>query len=371
MVVPFMSLREQTQALRPQMLEALSKVVDTQGFANGPAVAQFEKDLAAWLGAGHVVAVNSGTTALHAALIVAGVKRGDEVITVSHTWISTAWAISYVGATPVFADIEQATCGMDPLDLERRVTGKTRAIIPVHLYGSPVDLAPILAIANQRGIPVIEDCAQSIGARYKGRQTGTFGRVNATSFYPGKNLGAYGEGGAVMTDDAALADRVRRLRDHAQEGRHNHVELGFNWRMDGFQGAVLSVKLQHLNDWNARRRQIAARYRAGLAGARLLSSLAGHPEAELIWHIFPVFHPQRDELRRRLEDKGVQTGVHYPTPVHLQPAYAHLAVRAGSLPVAESAAATEVSLPMYPELTDDAVEHVIASVIEVCRDLAP
>jgi dTDP-4-amino-4,6-dideoxygalactose transaminase len=371
MVVPFMSLREQTQALRPQMLEALAKVVDTQGFANGPAVAQFEKELAAWLGIEHVVAVNSGTTALHAALIVAGVKPGDEVVTVSHTWISTAWAISYAGATPVFADIEETTCGMDPRDLAKRITPRTRAIIPVHLYGSPVDLDPILAIANERGIPVIEDCAQSIGARYKGRQTGTFGRVNATSFYPGKNLGAYGEGGAVMTADGELADRVRRLRDHAQQGRHNHVELGFNWRMDGFQGAVLSVKLPHLAGWNARRRQIAARYHEGLRVARGTAGLGGHPDAELIWHIYPLFHPRRDELRQRLEAKGVQTGVHYPTPVHLQPAYAQLGMKPGSLPVAEMAARTELSLPMYPELTDEAVEHVIAAVVDVCRDLEP
>jgi dTDP-4-amino-4,6-dideoxygalactose transaminase len=367
-VVPFMSLREQTEALRPQMLEALAKVVDTQGFANGPAVAAFEKELAAWLGVKEVVAVNSGTTALHAALIVAGVRPGDEVVTVSHTWISTAWAVSYAGATPVFADIEERTAGMDPADLAKKITPRTKAILPVHLYGSPVDMDPILEIGTRHGIPVIEDCAQSIGARYKGRYTGTFGLVNATSFYPGKNLGAYGEGGAVMTDDAALAARVRRLRDHAQDGRHNHVELGFNWRLDGFQGAVLSVKLPHLAGWNARRREIAARYQKELVQ---ISRLGGHPEAELIWHIFPVFHRKRDELRQRLEAKGVQTGVHYPTPVHLQPAYAHLGVAKGSLPVAEMAAACEVSLPMYPELTDVQVDQVVRAVNDVCKDLGP
>jgi dTDP-4-amino-4,6-dideoxygalactose transaminase len=371
MVVPFMSLREQTEALRPQILEALAKVVDTQGFANGPAVAAFEKELAAWLGVKEVVAVNSGTTALHAALIVAGVKPGDEVITVAHTWISTAWAITYAGATPVFADIDPSTNGMDPADVARRITPRTKAILPVHLYGHPVDLDPLVALAAERSIPVIEDCAQSIGARYKGRQTGTFGAVNATSFYPGKNLGAYGEGGAVMTDDPALAARVRRLRDHAQDGRHNHVELGFNWRLDGFQGAVLSVKLPRLAGWNARRREIAARYRAGLAGVPGLSMLGDHAWAEPIWHIFPVFHARRDDLRTRLEAKGVQSGVHYPRPVHLQPAYASLGLKQGSLPASERAAATEVSLPMYPELADAQVDQVVQAVIEVCRDLGP
>jgi dTDP-4-amino-4,6-dideoxygalactose transaminase len=370
MAIPFLTLREQTAGIKAEVLAGLERVIDTQGFANGPAVEAFEKQLAAYLGAREVICVNSGTTALHAALLTAGVQPGDDVVTVSHTWISTVWAISYAGARPVFCDIDPATCGLDPALLERALTPKTRAIIAVHLYGQPVDLDPILEIGRRRGIPVIEDAAQSIGAKYKGRHTGTLGLVNATSFYPGKNLGAFGEGGAVITDDAAIAARVRRLRDHAQQGRHNHVEVGYNWRLDGFQGAVLSVKLPRLDGWNARRRAIAKRYSAALAGVPGLRILPDHAWAEPIWHIYPVFHARRDELRAALEKRGVQSGVHYPKPVHLQPVYAYLGLGPGSLPEAERAASTEVSLPMFPELTDAEADEVVAAVVASCRELA-
>jgi dTDP-4-amino-4,6-dideoxygalactose transaminase len=361
-MIPFLSLADQTAAIKDDVMAALGRVIDAQGFANGPAVAAFEREFAAYLGCREVVCVNSGTAALHAALITAGVGPGDDVITVPHTWISTAWAISYLGARPVFVDVDPKTCGMSPAGLEAAMTPRVKAILPVHLYGHPVDLDPILEISARREIPVIEDAAQSIGARYKGRLTGTFGLVNATSFYPGKNLGAFGEGGAVMTDDAAIATRVRRLRDHAQADRHHHVELGFNWRMDGFQGAVLSAKLPKVEQWNARRRAIAARYLEGMAG--LPSLRLPHPQAwaDPNWHIFSVFHPQRDELRARLGALGVHSAVHYPRPVHLQPAYASLGYGAGSFPVAEQLAATQVSLPMFPELTDPQVEAVIDAV---------
>jgi dTDP-4-amino-4,6-dideoxygalactose transaminase len=368
-VIPFLSLKEQTAGLRDEVLAALGGVVDSQGFANGPAVAKFEQELAAYLGCRAAVCVNSGTSSLHAALICAGVGPGDEVVTVSHTWISTAWAISYAGARPVFVDVDRLTSGMDPSRVEAAIGPKTKAILPVHLYGQPVDLDPILEMARRRGLPVIEDCAQSIGARYKGRQTGTFGLVNATSFYPGKNLGAFGEAGAITTDDSAIAERVRRLRDHAQQGRHNHVEIGFNWRLDGFQGAVLSVKLPRLDGWNDRRRQIADRYREGIATAKGLALLPLNDWSEPIWHVFPAFHPKRDEFRARLESRGVQTGVHYPRPVHLQPAYAALGYKPGDFPMAEELASTELSLPMYPELPDADVDVVIDAVRHVCREL--
>lgn len=368
-MIPFLSLKEQTKGIRDEVLAALARVVDTQGFANGPAVAAFEKELASYLGCRETVCVNSGTTALQAALLCAGVGPGDEVITVPHTWISTAWAISYVGAHPVFVDVERLTCGMDPSKVKAAISPKTKAVLPVHLYGQPIALDPILEIGRRRSIPVIEDCAQSIGAKYKGRQTGTFGLVNATSFYPGKNLGAFGEGGAVMTDDPEIANRVRRLRDHAQLGRHNHVELGFNWRMDGFQGAVLSVKLPRLDGWNQRRREIAARYQEGLGGAVGLSFLLPNAWSEPIWHIFPVFHAKRDELRNRLEAAGVQTGVHYPRPVHFQPAYRWLGYKKGDFPVAEELAATEISLPMFPELSNGDVDRVIEAVQQTARVL--
>ena len=368
-MIPFLSLKDQTAALKPEVLAALEKVIDSQGFANGPAVEAFEKQLATFLGVKEVVCVNSGTTSLHAALIATGVKPGDDVLTVSHTWISTCWAISYAGAQPVFCDIDPATCGLDPAELAKKLTPNTKAILPVHLYGQPVDMDPILAFAKEKGLPVIEDCAQSIGAKYKGRQTGSLGTVNATSFYPGKNLGAYGEGGAAMTDDSKLADRMRRLRDHAQQGRHNHVELGFNWRMDGFQGAVLSIKLAHLDAWNARRRAIADRYLQAFEGLKGVRTLPKHSWSEAIWHLFPIFHDRRDDFRAALEKRGVQSGVHYPTPIHLQPAYAHLGVAKGSLPHAERAAATEISLPMFPELTDAQADEVIAAVKAVVAEL--
>jgi dTDP-4-amino-4,6-dideoxygalactose transaminase len=369
MAVPFFSLRDQTRALKKAVMQRVGEVIDTNSFANGPSVARFEEELASYLGIGHVVCVNSGTSALHGALIAAGVQAGDDVITVAHTWISTVWAISYAGARPVFVDIERRTCGLDPRLLDRVVTPRTRAIIPVHLYGHPVDMDPILAFAADRGIAVIEDCAQSIGARYKGRKTGSMGLVNATSFYPSKNLGAYGEGGAVLTNDADIAARVRRLRDHAQAARHHHVELGFNWRMDGLQGAVLSVKLPHLDAWNRRRRAIASRYTAAMKEIPGLTVLPSLGWAEPSWHIYPVFHEQRDKFRTLLEQRGVQTGVHYPTPVHLQPVYSWLNVPRGSLPASEWMAATEVSLPMYPEMSDEQASEVIEAVVGACQEL--
>src|SRR5258708_1422463 len=265
-MIPFLTLKEQTAKLKPEILAALEGVIDTQGFANGPAVEKFEKEFAAYLGVKHAICVNSGTTSLHAALLCCDVKTGDDVLTVAHTWISTVCGVSYVGANPVFCDVDATLALMDPKELEKRVTKKTKAILPVHLYGHPVDLDAMLDFSKKKGIPLIEDAAQSIGARWKGKQTGGFGLVNATSFYPGKNLGAFGEGGACMTDDDEHGARIRSLRDHAQRGRHHHVEIGFNWRLDGFQGAVLSVKLKHLDAWNDRRRAIARRYLDGLSG---------------------------------------------------------------------------------------------------------
>ncbi len=369
-MIPFLSLKEQTAQLKALVLPAIERVIDGQGFANGPAVGDFEKQFADYLGVRHVIAVNTGTTSLHAALITAGVQAGDEVITVSHTWISTVWAISYVGAKPVFADIDPATCGMNPKVVDSLITPRTKAILPVHLYGQPIDMRPLLDVAAARKIPIIEDCAQSVGAKYRGKQTGSFGLVNATSFYPGKNLGAWGEGGAVMTDDDNVAARVRRLRDHAQDGRHNHVELGFNWRLDGFQGAVLSAKLPLLDGWNARRRQIAAKYLSAFAGLPGVGLLPANDWSEPSWHIFPIFHAKRDEFRSRLEVKGVQSGVHYPKPVHLQPAYASLGLGVGALPESERAASTEISLPMFPELTDGQADEVIEAVVAIAKELA-
>lgn len=369
MTVPFFTLQDQVKALRAEMLAAIADVVDTQGFANGPPVARFEEAFARYLGVKHVVAVNTGTTALQAALMALNVGAGDDVVTVAHTWISTCWAISYVGARPVFCDVDEGTNGLDPALLEKAITPKTKAIIPVHLHGHPVDIDGILEVAKRKGIPVIEDTAQSVGSTYKGKQTGVFGAINATSFYPSKNLGAFGEGGAVMTDDDAMAARVRRLRDHAQASRHHHTEIGFNWRLDGIQGAVLSVKLPHLDAWNRRRRAIADRYAEGLRGAKNLRIFVEQPWAGCNWHVYPVFHPERDKLRAALDQRGVGSGVHYPTPVHLQPAYAHLGLARGALPVSERLAATEVSLPMFAEMSDAQVDETIKAVHAACADV--
>lgn len=372
MTVPFFSLADQTKQLRPELLAAITDVLDTQGFANGPPVAKFEEALARYLGVKHVIAVNTGTIALQAALIGLGVGAGDDVATVAHTWISTAWAVSYVGARPLFVEVEERTNGMDPKALEKAINGapKVKAILPVHLHGHPVDLEGILDVAKRKGLPVIEDAAQSIGSTYQGKQTGSFGAVNATSFYPSKNLGAAGEGGAVMTNDDAIAARIKRLRDHAQASRHHHTELGYNWRMDGMQGAVLGVKLPHLDRWNERRRVIAARYLDGLRGAKGLRVFPEQPSSKCNWHVYPVFHDRRDDLRGVLDKKGVGTGVHYPTPVHLQPAYAHLGLGKGALPISERLAATEVSLPMFAELTDAQVDETIGAVRAACDELS-
>ena len=359
-MIPFLRLDRQTTALREEIMGAISEVVEGTAFAGGPAVERFEHDLADYIGTSHVVGVNSGTSALHAALLALGVGPGDEVITTPLTWVSTAWAISYVGATPVFCDVQQDTGTLDPALLDGCITSRTRAIVPVHLYGYPAAIDAICGF----GLPVVEDCAQSVGARWHSRATGTFGVINATSFYPGKNLGGWGEGGAVLTENESFADRVRRLRDHAQLGRHHHVELGFNWRMDGIQAAVLRVKLRYLEAANSRRRAIAARYNEALRGLPGVRTIQPAPQAEPTWHVFPLFHPMRKEFASSLEERGILTGHHYPTPVHLQPAYAGLGLRPGSRPVAERLAAEELSLPMFAELTDDEVARVVEAVTD-------
>jgi dTDP-4-amino-4,6-dideoxygalactose transaminase len=258
--VPFLDIKEQNRQIRAELDDALERVIAGAQFILGPPVERFEKAFAAYLDCRHCVGLNNGTSALHMALQACDVGPGDEVITTPHTWISTSWAISYVGATPVYVDIDPKTYNIDPAQIERAITPRTKAILPVHLYGQACDMAAISRIAGQHGLLLIEDAAQAHGASYEGRRIGSFGRVGCFSFYPGKNLGAFGEGGAVVTDDQAIADRIRRLRDHAQASRHHHVELGYNTRMEGIQGAVLEVKLRHLEDWNAARRAHAERY---------------------------------------------------------------------------------------------------------------
>jgi dTDP-4-amino-4,6-dideoxygalactose transaminase len=358
--VPFLDLQAQYRGIRAEVIDAIIEVADSTRYALGPQVADFEGRFAQYTGTNHCVAVNSGTSALHLALIAAGVGPGDEVITVPMTFIATTWAVSYVGATPVFVDVDPETYTMDPNQVEARITPKTKAILPVHLYGQPADLAPLLDIGDRYGIPVIEDAAQAHGAAYRERSAGSWGLLGCFSFYPGKNLGAAGEGGAVVTNDAAIANRLRALRDHAQSERYHHEELGFNYRMDAMQGAVLGVKLRHLDSWITARRTHAAAYGELLAGLPLQLPTEASDRRHA-WHLYVVLHPERDRLQAELAAAGVSAGLHYPIPVHLQRAYTHLGYRVGDFPVAEQVAVECLSLPMYPELTRDQVESVASA----------
>jgi dTDP-4-amino-4,6-dideoxygalactose transaminase len=356
--IPLVDLRAQYTGLRDEILHALDEVAASAAYTLGPRVAAFEQHFASYLGAKHCVAVNSGTSALHLALLCAGVGPGDEVITVPMTFIATAWSISYLGAKPVFVDIDPVSYTMDPGQVEARITPQTKAILPVHLYGQPADLTPLLDIGRRYGIPVVEDAAQAHGARYQGKRAGTLGLCGCFSFYPGKNLGAYGEGGAVITNDKAIANRLRALRDHAQSSRYHHEEIGFNYRMDGFQGAVLDIKLRHLEAWTEARCHLAERY------TRLLADLPLQlptelPERSHVWHLFVILHPERDRLSRRLQAVGIAAGLHYPIPLHLQKAYRSLGYSAGAFPESERVARECLTLPLFPEMTREQQDRVI------------
>jgi dTDP-4-amino-4,6-dideoxygalactose transaminase len=366
--VPFLDLKAQFAEIGGEILEAFRDVAEGGTYVLGPRVAQFEAAFAAHVEAKHCVAVNSGTSALHLALIGAGVGPGDEVITVPMTFVATCWAVSYVGAGPVFVDVDPETYTMDARQVEARITPKTRALLPVHLYGQPADLSPLLEIGRRHGIPVIEDAAQAHGAEYRGRRAGSIGQSGCFSFYPGKNLGALGEGGAVVTDDDGLAARLRALRDHAQERRYHHSELGFNYRMDALQGAALGIKLRHLPRWTEARRRLAVRYRERLDGLPLVLPTEADDRRH-VWHLFVVLHPRRDQIRASLEARGVQTGLHYPVPVHLQPAYAGLCGRLGDYPVAERIGRECLSLPLFPEMTDDQQDRVVDALRDALREV--
>jgi len=358
-MIPFVDLQAQYRAIKPEIDAAVLKVFEQAAFILGPAVAAFEKDFATFCGAKEAVGVSSGTSALHLALLAAGVGPGDEVITVPYTFVATVAAIEYAGARPVLVDIEPDYWTMDPAKLEAAITPRTKAIMPVHLYGQPADMDPILDIARRHGIPVIEDAAQAHGSEYKGRRCGSMGLLGCFSFYPGKNLGAYGEGGAVVTDDPGLAARIRLLRAWGEEVRYEHKFKAFNYRMDGVQGAVLGVKLRHLEAWTEARRRNAAEYRRQLAGTPVTAPVE-RPGCRHVYHLYPVRLAQRDAWRAALGEAGVQTGVHYPIPVHLQPAYADLGYKTGDFPVSERVAGEVLSLPMFPELTAEQIGTVVA-----------
>jgi dTDP-4-amino-4,6-dideoxygalactose transaminase len=361
MKVPFLDVVGQDSSLRGEILRRFSEVCADGRFVLGPAVEEFERAFAAYCEAEECVCVNSGTSALHLALRGLGVGPGDEVITTPLTFVATAWAITYVGATPVFVDVGPASRTLDPTLLEAAITPRTRAILPVHLYGQPADMGPILHIARGRSIPVVEDACQAHGARYRGRRVGALGAAGCFSFYPGKNLGGYGEGGALVTNDRALAAEARVLRDHGQRQRYHHETVGYNYRMDALQGAVLSAKLPHLDDWNARRRSHAARYLDLLSSLEDVVLPVPADDRESVFHLFVMELEQRDAVARSLNQAGVQTGLHYPVPVHLQPAYRHLGLAPGSFPHAERVARRCLSLPLFPHLTEEQARYVSAS----------
>ena len=357
--VPYLDLRAQYHSIKPEIDAAVLRVLESTQYTLGDEVAAFERAFADYCRTSEAVAVNSGTSALHLALLAAGVGPGDEVITVPFTFVATVSAIVYTGARPVLVDIERDYFTMDPTQLERAITPRTKAIMPVHLYGQSADMDPILDIAARHGIPVVEDAAQAHGAEYRGRRCGSMGQTACFSFYPGKNLGAYGEGGAVVTSDAAVARRIRLLRSWGEERRYEHSLKGFNYRMDGIQGAILAVKLKHLEGWTEARRDRAERYRMALADFPMAIPVE-RPGSRHVYHVFAVRMPKRDEWRARLTEAGIQTGVHYPIPVHLQPAHRDLGYSAGDFPVSESVAAEVLSLPIFPELTDAQIEAVAA-----------
>jgi dTDP-4-amino-4,6-dideoxygalactose transaminase len=359
-VIPFVDLKAQYQSIKPEVDAAIQGVLDSCQFTLGSEVFAFEKEFADYSGSVHGMGVNTGTSALHMALLAAGIGRGDEVITVPFTFVATVSAIDYTGAKAVFVDIDPVTFTMDATQLEAAITPRTKAIIPVHLYGQCADMDPILAIAKKHGLTVIEDACQAHGAEYKGRRAGSMGDMGCFSFYPGKNLGAAGEGGMVVTANPELARTVRMLRDWGAEKKYHHVLKGYNFRMEGIQGAILRVKLRHLEKWTEARRAAAKRYDQLLVGAGV--GLPRQMEySRHVYHIYAVRSQQREALQNALNSAGVQTGIHYPFPVHLLPAFADLGYQAGQFPHSERAANEVLSLPMFPELTVEQSREVSAA----------
>jgi len=359
--VPYLDLKAQYRSIKDEIDAAVALVLDSAQFILGSEVAGFEQDFAAYCGAAECIALNSGTSALHLALLAAGVGPGDEVITVPFTFVASVAAILYAGARPVLVDIDPRSFNMDPSALEAAITPRTKAIMPVHLYGQPADMDPIMEVARHHGLIVIEDAAQAHGAKYKGRPVGSIGDIGCFSFYPAKNLGAYGEGGAVTTNNPEYAKTIRMLRDWGQDSKYHHLLRGYNYRMEGFQGAILRVKLLHLESWIEARRAVASQYNHLLADCSL-ELPAEMPWAQHVYHIYTLRTEDRDGLQSALRQEGIQTAVHYAVPAHLQPAYADLGYSKGSLPQAEAAARQVLSLPIYPELSEQSIAKVAAAV---------
>jgi dTDP-4-amino-4,6-dideoxygalactose transaminase len=363
-MIPFVDLKAQYRSIKDEVNAAIQGVIERCEFTLGSEVAAFEKEFAGYCQVEHGIGVNTGTSALHLALLAAGVGKGDEVITVPFTFVATVSAIDYTGAKPVFVDIDPKTFTMDVNAIEAAITEKTKAIIPVHLYGQPADMDPILEIARKHNLVVIEDACQAHGAEYKGRRAGSMGHMGCFSFYPGKNLGAYGEGGMVVTNNPEFTRAIRMLRDWGAEKKYQHVLKGYNFRLEGIQGAVLRVKLKYLEGWTEARRTAAARYDSLLAGTGVPTPYA-RPDVRHVYHLYAIRTQNRQAWQDALLAQGIQTGIHYPTPVHLLPAFADLGYQAGQFPHSERAANEVLSLPMFPELTAAQCERVAQAVQEL------
>jgi dTDP-4-amino-4,6-dideoxygalactose transaminase len=362
--VPFVDLAAQYAGIKDEVDEAISRVVQSTAYILGKDVGLFEQEFADYCQAKHAIGVDSGTSALELALRAVEIGPGDEVIVPANTFIATALAVAYTGATPVLVEPDPNTHTIDVSAVERAIGSKTKAILPVHLYGQAADMEPLMRIAQQHSLLVIEDACQAHGARYKGVRVGSIGHIGAFSFYPAKNLGAYGDGGMVVTNDEAIATCVRQLRDYGQTEKYYHARLGYNRRLDTLQAAVLRVKLKYLDGWNQARRTAAQIYGRLLADKRVTTPKT--PDySEPVWHLYVIQSADRESLRSRLAQRGISTGIHYPIPIHLQPAFAFLGWSKGDFPITESIADRCLSLPMYPELTADLVQYVATSIGEL------
>lgn len=363
MPIPFVDLKQQYLNIKDEILSAVSKVFESTQFVLGKEVAAFEEEFASYCGTRFAIGVNTGTSALHLALLAGGIGAGDEVITVPFTFVATTAAIGYTGAKPVFVDIDPVTYTMNPEQIEAAITPRTKAILPVHLYGQAAAMDAILAIARRHRLLVVEDAAQAHGAEYAGRRCGSIGDLGCFSFYPGKNLGAYGEGGIVTTNNPEFARKIRILRDWGAETKYQHIMKGFNYRMEGVQGAILRVKFRYLEQWTEARRAHALAYSRALESSGLVLPLEAFGNRH-VYHVYPVLTRLRQELLEALAAQHIQTGIHYPIPIHLLPAYSELNHRAGDFPVAERIASQELSLPMFPELTGEQIERVSSAILE-------
>ncbi len=363
MKIPLVDLRAQYDAIKPEIDTAMQRVIENSSFILGAEVKTFEQNFAALCGVKHAVGVDSGTAALHLALILLGVGPGDEVITTPHTFVATAEVITLTGARPVFVDIDPRTYNVDPAKVEAAITPRTRVLMPVHLYGQPAEMDPLLEIARRHNLRMIEDAAQAHGATYRGRRAGSMSDLACFSFYPGKNLGAYGDAGMLVTNDDVLAERARMLRNHGRRGKYEHELTGYGYRLDALQAAILDVKLKHLDAWNAQRRAHADYYTELLSNLDVVTPYEP-PHLCGIYHIYAVTTPHRDALLQHLKSRGIEAGIHYPLPLHLQPVYQDLGYRLVDFPHAEKAASEILSLPIYPELTDAQAGQIVEAIKE-------